>query len=74
MCEKIVRHIEHGMRPFGRPEGARRDRLYHHSITFSWIAVFIPVLLMVASSAACSRIRAVTVSVARYRVRIFRVG
>ena len=64
MLENIVRHIEHGMRPFDAAlKGAREIGFTIISITFSLIAVFIPVLLMGASSAAFREF-AVTVSVA----------
>src|SRR6478609_6326054 len=47
MLENIVRHIEHGMRPFEAAlKGAREIGFTIISITFSLIAVFIPVLLM----------------------------
>ena len=55
MLENIVRHIEGGMRPFEAAlKGAREIGFTIVSITFSLIAVFIPVLLMGAWSAACS--------------------
>src|SRR4030088_2079807 len=47
MLENIFRHIEHGMRPFEAAlKGAREIGFTIISITFSLIAVFIPVLLM----------------------------
>src|SRR2546421_599087 len=47
MLENIVRHIEHGMRPFEAAlKGAREIGFTIISITFSLIAVFIPVLLI----------------------------
>src|SRR5437588_612338 len=47
MLENIVRHIEGGMRPFEAAlKGAREIGFTIVSITFSLIAVFIPVLLM----------------------------
>ena len=47
MLENIVRHIEHGMRPYEAAlKGAREIGFTIISITFSLIAVFIPVLLM----------------------------
>jgi HAE1 family hydrophobic/amphiphilic exporter-1 len=47
MLENIVRHIEGGMRPFEAAlKGAREIGFTIISITFSLIAVFIPVLLM----------------------------
>src|SRR6267154_577002 len=45
MLENIVRHIEHGMRPYEAAlKGAREIGFTIISITFSLIAVFIPVL------------------------------
>src|SRR5258705_428372 len=47
ILENIVRHIEHGMRPYEAAlKGAREIGFTIISITFSLIAVFIPVLLM----------------------------
>src|SRR5579862_3826923 len=47
MLENIVRHIEGGMRPFEAAlKGSREVGFTIISITFSLIAVFIPVLLM----------------------------
>src|SRR3974390_976166 len=47
MLENIVRHIEGGMRPFEAAlKGSREIGFTIISITFSLIAVFIPVLLM----------------------------
>src|SRR5262249_25304409 len=47
MLENIVRHVEGGMRPFEAAlKGAREIGFTIISITFSLIAVFIPVLLM----------------------------
>src|SRR5215469_5140010 len=47
MLENIVRHIEGGMRPFEAAlKGSREIGFTIVSITFSLIAVFIPVLLM----------------------------
>src|SRR5437764_10731524 len=47
MLENIVRHVEGGMRPFEAAlKGAREIGFTINSITFSLIAVFIPVLLM----------------------------
>ena len=47
MLENITRHIENGMRPFEAAlKGAREIGFTIISITFSLIAVFIPVLLM----------------------------
>src|SRR5216684_3601748 len=46
MLENIIRHIEHGMRPYEAAlKGAREIGFTIISITFSLIAVFIPVLL-----------------------------
>src|SRR5947208_540285 len=47
MLENIVRHIEGGMRPFEAAlKGAKEIGFTIVAITFSLIAVFIPVLLM----------------------------
>ena len=47
MLENIVRHLEGGMRPYEAAlKGAREIGFTIVSITFSLIAVFIPVLLM----------------------------
>src|SRR5438034_10953013 len=47
MLENIIRHIEHGMRPYEAAlKGAREIGFTIISITFSLIAVLIPVLLM----------------------------
>ena len=65
MLENIVRHIEHGMRPFEAAlKGAREIGFTIISITFSLIAVFIPVLLMGGIVGRVFREFAVTVSVA----------
>jgi len=65
MLENIVRHIEHGMRPYGAAlKGAREIGFTIISITFSLIAVFIPVLLMGGIVGRVFREFAVTVSVA----------
>src|SRR4029078_8612440 len=76
MLENIVRHIEGGMRPFEaalkggrRPfdaalKGARESGFTIISITFSLIAVFIPVLLMGGMVGRVFREFAVTISVA----------
>jgi HAE1 family hydrophobic/amphiphilic exporter-1 len=65
MLENIVRHIEGGMRPFEAAlKGAREIGFTIISITFSLIAVFIPVLLMGGVVGRVFREFAVTVSVA----------
>ncbi|MDP1585238.1 MAG: efflux RND transporter permease subunit, partial [Bradyrhizobium sp.] len=65
MLENIVRHIEKGMRPFEAAlKGAREIGFTIISITFSLIAVFIPVLLMGGIVGRVFREFAVTVSVA----------
>jgi HAE1 family hydrophobic/amphiphilic exporter-1 len=65
MLENIVRHIEHGMRPFEAAlKGAREISFTIISITFSLIAVFIPVLLMGGIVGRVFREFAVTISVA----------
>src|SRR5205814_344543 len=65
MLENIVRHIEHGMRPFEAAlKGAREIGFTIISITFSLIAVFIPVLLMGGIVGRVFREFAVSISVA----------
>jgi HAE1 family hydrophobic/amphiphilic exporter-1 len=65
MLENIVRHIEGGMRPFEAAlKGSREIGFTIMSITFSLIAVFIPVLLMGGMVGRVFREFAVTVSVA----------
>src|ERR1700682_2507971 len=65
MLENIVRHIEHGMKPFEAAlKGAREIGFTIISITFSLIAVFIPVLLMGGIVGRVFREFAVTVAVA----------
>ncbi len=65
MLENIVRHIEGGMRPFEAAlKGAREIGFTIVSITFSLIAVFIPVLLMGGVVGRVFREFAVTISVA----------
>ncbi|MGH6770575.1 MAG: efflux RND transporter permease subunit [Xanthobacteraceae bacterium] len=65
MLENIVRHIENGMRPFEAAlKGAREISFTIISITFSLIAVFIPVLLMGGMVGRIFREFAVTISVA----------
>ena len=65
MLENIVRHIEGGMRPFEAAlKGSREIGFTIISITFSLIAVFIPVLLMGGMVGRVFREFAVTVSVA----------
>src|SRR6188508_202416 len=65
MLENIVRHIEGGMRPFEAAlKGAREIGFTIISITFSLIAVFIPVLLMGGIVGRVFREFAVTIAVA----------
>ncbi|MBB5047876.1 HAE1 family hydrophobic/amphiphilic exporter-1 [Rhodopseudomonas rhenobacensis] len=65
MLENIVRHIEHGMRPFEAAlKGAREIGFTIISITFSLIAVFIPVLLMGGIVGRVFREFAVTIAAA----------
>src|SRR5712691_6927943 len=65
MLENIVRHIEHGMRPYEAAlKGAREIGFTIISITFSLIAVFIPVLLMGGIVGRVFREFAVTVAAA----------
>jgi HAE1 family hydrophobic/amphiphilic exporter-1 len=65
MLENIVRHIEGGMRPFEAAlKGAREIGFTIVSITFSLVAVFIPVLLMGGIVGRVFREFAVTISVA----------
>ena len=65
MLENIVRHIEHGMRPYEAAlKGAREIGFTIISITFSLIAVFIPVLLMGGIVGRVFREVAVTIAVA----------
>src|SRR6266540_4303279 len=65
MLENIVRHIEGGMRPFeAAHKGAREIGFTIISITFSLIAVFIPVLLMGGVVGRVFREFAVTIAVA----------
>src|ERR1700686_227666 len=65
MLENIVRHIEHGMRPYEAAlKGSREVGFTIISITFSLIAVFIPVLLMGGIVGRVFREFAVTVAVA----------
>ncbi|MET0879233.1 MAG: efflux RND transporter permease subunit [Tardiphaga sp.] len=65
MLENIVRHIEGGMRPFEAAlKGAREVGFTIISITFSLIAVFIPVLLMGGMVGRVFREFAVTIAVA----------
>jgi HAE1 family hydrophobic/amphiphilic exporter-1 len=65
MLENIVRHIEGGMRPFDAAlKGAREIGFTIVSITFSLIAVFIPVLLMGGMVGRVFREFAVSVAVA----------
>ena len=65
MLENIVRHIEGGMRPFEAAlKGAKEIGFTIVSITFSLIAVFIPVLLMGGMVGRVFREFAVTIAVA----------
>ena len=65
MLENIMRHIEGGMRPFEAAlKGAKEIGFTIVSITFSLIAVFIPVLLMGGMVGRVFREFAVTIAVA----------
>jgi HAE1 family hydrophobic/amphiphilic exporter-1 len=65
MLENIVRHIEHGLHPYEAAlKGAREIGFTIISITFSLIAVFIPVLLMGGIVGRVFREFAVTIAVA----------
>src|SRR5258707_1234359 len=65
MLENIVRHVECGMRPFEAAlKGAREIGFTIISITFSLIAVFIPVLLMGGMVGRVFREFAVSIAVA----------
>ncbi len=65
MLENIVRHIEGGMKPFEAAlKGSREIGFTIVSITFSLIAVFIPVLLMGGMVGRVFREFAVAISVA----------
>src|SRR3978361_375063 len=65
MLENIVRHIEHGMRPYEAAlKGSREIGFTIVSITFSLIAVFIPVLLMGGIVGRVFREFAVTIAIA----------
>src|SRR5215216_4386161 len=65
MLENIVRHVEGGMRPFEAAlKGSKEIGFTIISITFSLIAVFIPVLLMGGMVGRVFREFAVTISVA----------
>ena len=65
MLENIVRHIEGGMRPFDAAlKGSREIGFTIVSITFSLIAVFIPVLLMGGMVGRVFREFAVSIAVA----------
>ncbi len=64
MLENIVRHIEGGMRPFEAAlKGSSEIGFTIVSITFSLIAVFIPVLLMGGMVGRVFREFAVTIAV-----------
>ena len=65
MLENIVRHVEGGMRPYDAAlKGAREIGFTIISITFSLIAVFIPVLLMGGMVGRVFREFAVSIAVA----------
>jgi len=65
MLENIVRHVEGGMRPYEAAlKGAREIGFTIISITFSLIAVFIPVLLMGGMVGRVFREFAVSIAVA----------
>ena len=65
MLENITRHIEEGMKPFEAAlKGASEIGFTILSITFSLVAVFIPVLLMSGVVGRVFREFAVTISVA----------
>src|SRR3954463_11903365 len=65
MLENIMRHVEGGMRPFEAAlKGSREIGFTIVSITFSLIAVFIPVLLMGGVVGRVFREFAVTIAVA----------
>ncbi len=65
MLENIVRHMESGMRPFEAAlKGAKEIAFTIISISFSLIAVFIPVLLMGGMVGRVFREFAVTITVA----------
>ena len=64
MLENIVRHIEGGMRPYEAAlKGAREIGFTIVSITFSLIAVFIPILLMGGMVGRVFREFAVTIAI-----------
>src|SRR5262245_41011771 len=65
MLENIVRHVENGMRPFEAAlKGAKEIGFTIISITFSLVAVFIPVLLMGGMVGRVFREFAVTIAIA----------
>ncbi|MGA2793383.1 MAG: efflux RND transporter permease subunit [Roseiarcus sp.] len=65
MLENITRHIEEGMKPFEAAlKGSREIAFTILSITFSLVAVFIPVLLMSGVVGRVFREFAVTITVA----------
>jgi HAE1 family hydrophobic/amphiphilic exporter-1 len=65
MLENITRHIENGMKPFEAAlKGSREIAFTILSITFSLVAVFIPVLLMSGVVGRVFREFAVTITVA----------
>ena len=70
MLENIVRHVEGGMRPFEAAlKGSREIGFTIVSITFSLIAVFIPVLLMGGMVGRVFREFAVTIAELRRSIR-----
>jgi len=65
MLENITRHIEEGMKPFDAAlKGSKEIAFTILSITFSLVAVFIPVLLMAGVVGRVFREFAVTITVA----------
>jgi HAE1 family hydrophobic/amphiphilic exporter-1 len=65
MLENIVRHVENGMRPYEAAlKGSKEIGFTIISITFSLVAVFIPVLLMGGMVGRIFREFAVTIAVA----------
>ena len=71
MLENIVRHIENGMRPFEAAlKGAKEIGFTIISITFSLIAVFIPVLLMGGMVGRIFREFAVTICGRHHHLRL----
>ncbi|WP_394614357.1 efflux RND transporter permease subunit, partial [Escherichia coli] len=65
VLENVSRHIENGMRPMqAAPKGAREVGFTVVSMSFSLIAVFIPLLMMGGIVGRLFREFAVTLSVA----------